>query len=117
MKLMKMAYGAGIAASLILPIIAMAALPNPTPAVSGTGFTLSEVEGLIRQIAQFLIVVSVIIAVVVIIYGGIRWMLAKGDPKEAKSIVWNGIVGAAIVLAVGVILQTIAGLVTRNFFR
>lgn len=117
MKLMRVVYGAGIAASLLLPVLALAALPNPTPAVSGSGLTLSEIEGLIRQIAQFLIVVSVIIAVVVIIYGGIRWMLAKGDPKDAKAIVWNGVVGAAIVLAVGVILQTIAGLVTRNFFR
>ena len=50
-----------------------------------------------------------VIAVIMIVYGGIRWMLAPDDSKAAKAIIRNGI-GAAIVLAVGVILQTVAGL-------
>ena len=83
--------------------------------VTGAPVTLSEIQDRIQTVAQFLIVVSMVIAVIMIVYGGIRWMIAS-DPAEAKKIVINGIIGAAIVLAVGVILQTVAGLVTRSFF-
>ena len=83
--------------------------------VQGAPITLSEIEGRIQTIAQFLIVVSMVIAVIVIVYGAIRWMMSS-DPAEAKKIVTNGFIGAAIVLAVGVLLQTVAGLVTRSFF-
>jgi hypothetical protein len=101
-KLQKLAY-AGFA---LVP----AGLP-----VGGTPVTLSEIQGRIQQIAQFLIVVSMVIAVIMIVWGGIRWMVNK-DPKEAKAIVTNGLIGAAIVLGIGVLLQTVAGLVTRTFF-
>ncbi len=90
-------------------------LPNSQPAQGGTPVTLSVIQDRIQQIAQFLIIISMVIAVIMIVYGGIRWMLAS-DPAEAKKIVINGIIGAAIVLAVGVILQTVAGLVTQTFF-
>ncbi len=83
--------------------------------VTGAPITLSEIQDRIQTIAQFLIVISMVIAVIVIVYGGIRWMLAS-DPAAAKEIVKNGFIGAAIVLAVGVLLQTLAGLVTRSFF-
>jgi len=102
-KLQKLAY-AGFA-------LAPAGLP-----VTGSPVTLSEIQDRIQTIAQFLIVVSMVIAVIMIVYGGIRWMLAPDDSKAAKAIIRNGIIGAAIVLAVGVILQTVAGFVTRSFF-
>lgn len=93
----------------------LAVLPNANLPVTGSPVTLSEVQDRIQQAAQFLIVISMVIAVIMIVYGGIRYMTSS-DPKEAKTIIWNGIIGAAIVLAVGVILQTVAGLVTRSFF-
>jgi len=89
-----------------------------TPAglpVTGNAVTLSVAQDLIQRVAQFLIIISMVIAVIMIVYGGIRWMIAS-DPAEAKKIVLNGIIGAAIVLAVGVILQTVAGIVTFQAF-
>ena|SRR5436190_12432699 len=91
----------------------LAVLPNPNLPVNGAPITLSEIQDRIQQIAQFLIIISMVVAVIVIIYGGIRWMMGNA---KAKDIVTNGIIGAAIILAVGVILQTVAGLVTRSFF-
>lgn len=99
--------------------LAVAGLPNPTPPVTGTAVTLVEIQALITRVAQFLIVVSVIIAVIFIIWGGVMYMAARGDDTkvaDAKKTIFNGIVGAAVVLGVGVILQTVAGLVTRTFF-
>lgn len=93
----------------------LAVLPNAGLPVTGAPVTLSEIQDRIQQVAQFLIVISMVIAVIMIVYGGIRWMTSS-DPKAAKAIVTNGIIGAAIVLAVGVILQTVAGFVTRTFF-
>ena len=97
----------------------VASLPGAPLPVSGQAVTLSEIQARIQQIVQFLIVISMVIAVGFIVYGGIRYMMSGGNEtktKEAKKIVINGIFGAVIVLAVGVILQTVAGLVTRSFF-
>ena len=46
-------------------------------------------------------------------------MAARGNEEQAtsaKTTIWNGVIGAAVVLGVGVILQTLAGLITRSFF-
>ncbi|MFH1230122.1 MAG: hypothetical protein V1709_01355 [Planctomycetota bacterium] len=92
------------------------ALVPPGLPVTGAPITLSEIQARIQTVAQFLIVVSMVIAVIMIVYGGIRWMMSPTDAADAKKIITNGLIGAAIVLAVGVLLQTVAGLVTRTFF-
>ncbi|MBP9822258.1 MAG: hypothetical protein KBC81_02340 [Candidatus Pacebacteria bacterium] len=92
----------------------IALVPAGLP-VTGAPITLAEIQDRIQQVAQFLIVVSMVIAVIMIVYGGIRYMF-DSDPKVAKGIIKNGLIGAAVVLAVGVLLQTVAGLVTRQFF-
>lgn len=105
--------------AVLTPVLALAALPTPTPPVTGTGITLVEIEALLNRIAKFLIVVSIIIAVIFIVWGGILYMAARGDEgkvETAKSTIYNGIIGAAVVLGVGVILQTLAGVITRSFF-
>jgi len=108
------------AAGLLLPVVTLAALVDPTATLGADGgITLTEIENLIEGIARFLIAVSIVIAVIFIVYGGIRWIAAGENENQlasAKKIVWNGIIGALVVLAVGVILQTLSGLVTRTFF-
>lgn len=106
--------------AVLMPVLVLAgALPTPTPPVGGTGLSLVEIEALIRRIANFLIIVAVVIAVIFIIWGGIMYMAARGNDEQAgkaKTTIFNGIIGAAVVLGVGVILQTLAGLLTRSFF-
>ena len=105
----------------LMPLFVGAAiLPTPSPAVGGNPVTLNEIGDTIQLIARWLIVISVVIAVIMIIWGGIMWMAARGDDKKveaARKTIWNGIFGAAIVLAVGVIMQTIASVVNRGFFN
>lgn len=108
------------AAALLLPLMSLAVVVIP-PDVTTTGvaITLTEIENIITRIANFLIVVSVIIAVIFIIWGGVRYMTSSGDEKkatEAKGVIINGIIGAAVVLGVGVILNTVKGLLARTFF-
>ena len=103
----------------LLPFFVMAALVNPTATLTGRAVTLDEIENLISGIARFLIVISIVVAVIFIVYGGIRWIMARDDDEaatKAKSMIMNGIWGALVVLGVGVILQTLAGVVARTFF-
>lgn len=105
---------------VLLPLIVLAQLPIPTvPTVPGT--SLTEVESLIRRIAQFFMIIGVVLALIYIIYGGIVWMNAGSDEtkiKNAKTQMKQGAWGALIVLAVGLILQTLAAVVIRtDFFR
>jgi len=106
--------------AVLIPVLVLAVtLPAPTPPTTGQPITLVEIEALIKRIAQFLIIVSVIIAVIFIIWGGVMYMAARGNEDQAtaaKTTIWNGVIGAAVVLGVGVILQTLAGLITRGFF-
>ena len=85
----------------------------------GKPITLPEVDSLIERIAQFLVVTSVLIAVIMIVWSGITYMSAGSDTTkvtEAQARLKNAVIVAAIVLGVGVIIQTIAGIVTRDFF-
>lgn len=107
-------------AAVLMPILVLAVtLPTPTSPVTGGAISLAEMQQRIEQIAQFLIIVSVIIAVIFIIWGGIMYMAARGDEEKAgtaKTTIYNGIIGALVVLGVGVILQTLAGVISRSFF-
>lgn len=119
-KVQKVAYISMMVMVLLMPVLVLAALPNPVPPVTGGAVTLAEIESRIEQIARFLIVVGVVLAVIFIIWGGIAYMFAGGDETKstaAKGRIMNGIIGAAVVLAVGVILQTVAGLIARSFFN
>lgn len=99
---------------VLLPMLVFAAsFPNPTSPVSGGAITLIEIQNRIEQIASFLIIVGVILAVIFIIWGGITYMV---DAEKGKARLLSGIIGAAVVLGVGVILQTLAALVARTFF-
>ena len=121
-KIQKVGYISMVALVLLMPVLVFAALPLPTVPV-GTGggaITLAEIQDRITTIARFLIIVGVVLAVIFIIWGGIMYMVAGGDEAkagEAKTRIMNGVIGAAVVLAVGVILQTVAGLIARSFFN
>ena len=104
---------------LLLLVLVLAQLPAPT-VPTASGLTLTEVENLIRRIAQFFMVIGVVLAVAFIIYGGITRVYAQGEEKAvtaANARIRSGVIGALVVLAVGLILQTLAGLVTRIFFQ
>ncbi|OGM99571.1 MAG: hypothetical protein A2736_00700 [Candidatus Yanofskybacteria bacterium RIFCSPHIGHO2_01_FULL_41_27] len=86
----------------------------------GIPVTLGEVEAIIHTIAVFLILIGGVLAVIFIILAGVKYMYAGSDSAkvgEAQTMLKNGVIGAAIVMGVGVIIQTIAVLVNRDFFR
>jgi hypothetical protein len=115
----KALFFASLSVMLVLPVVVFAQLTAPTPPISGQGFTLAEAQTIIQRIAQFMIAISLIIAVIFIIWGGIKYMAAGADATKAsnaRTIIFNGIIGALVVLAIGVIMQTLSGVIARTFF-
>jgi hypothetical protein len=86
---------------------------------AGRPITFNEIDSVISRVAQFLLVVSVLIAIIMIVWSGITYMYAGADADkvtQAQARLKSAVIGAAIVLGVGVIINTIAGIVTGNFF-
>lgn len=103
--------------NLCNPATGIGCLDQTPPLPSGTPVVTGDIVTLLGQVARFLIIISTIIAVIFIVWGGITWMTAGADAekqKSAKGIIKNGIIGAVIVLAVGVIMQTIAKFVSTK---
>ena len=113
----------GVATAMaLMPVLVLAQwtpLPVPTSPYAGTPLTLFDIGDLVNTVARFLILISVIIAVIFIVWGGMMYMMAGDDAAKAgaaKSRIVNGIIGALVVLAVGLILQTLASLVDWTLF-
>jgi len=98
---------------LVLPIFAMPALAqsSDTNALFGVnqvdnGLNNSLVKGdprtIIARIINFALGFLGVIAVVIIIYGGFKWMTAAGNEdqvSEAKKLLGAGVIGLVIILA------------------
>ncbi|MBI2064618.1 MAG: hypothetical protein HYT62_01030 [Candidatus Yanofskybacteria bacterium] len=71
----------------------------------------SDLVSLLENIGGFLIVAAGVVAGIVIIVSGIVYMSSGSDTGRlttAKAIFKNGIVGALIIFAAGIIINTIA---------
>jgi len=85
----------------------------------GKPITLDVIDFIIFRVSTFFISISAVIAVVFIIWSGVTYMYAGDDTTKvqaAQARLRSGIIGAAIILGVGVIIQTIASVVTLDFF-
>lgn len=85
----------------------------------GQPITLDVLDYLIFRVSTFFISVSAVLAMVFIIWAGVTYMYAGEDTTKitaAQGRLRSGIIGAAIIFGVGVIIQTIASVVTLDFF-
>jgi hypothetical protein len=99
---------------MIAPVLAYAA---DIPA--GNAVTLGDVNDIVSILARFLIVMSMVFAVIFIVLSGIMAMLAQADPGRFNAALLrlrHAAIGAGVVLATGVIINTVAALVDRSFF-
>ena len=66
------------------------------------GGEAQSLEILVARVVQGMLSLLGVIFFVLVLYGGIKWMKAKGEPKEveaAKDIITNATIGLALVLA------------------
>ena len=98
---------ATMVATMALPMVAMAQgsvtanelLPNQIGGEIGTGTT--DIRITIARIIRTAMSLLGIIAVLIILYGGFKWMTAAGSDEavgDAKKIITAGIIGLVIIL-------------------
>lgn len=103
------------------PLSGVAQLPTYSlpPLPTGSGYTQGEIQSILIKFANFLIAAGIILGIIAIVVSGIMYFMAGSDTKAEKAKGWfrNGVIGAFIILAVGVIILTIYNIVvTRSFF-
>ena len=99
----------GLAATLALPAVALAQPDSLNANDLGVGAIESSIKlgsGDVRQTAARIINVALsflgIIAVVIVLLGGFKYMIAGGNETktdEAKKLIVSGIIGLAIILS------------------
>lgn len=84
----------------------------------GEPLTYTRLTDLLDSTARFLYTAGITLAVITLVVSGIMYFWAKSDTeaKNAKGWFRNGIIGAFIILAVGVIIKTIQVIVGGGFF-
>ncbi len=88
---------------LLVPIMASAAIARG-------GWTLQDILDILDEVANWLYVIGFAIALIIIVVGGITYMTASGDEEKvgkAKKTIITGLIGAAIILLAGIILDTV----------
>jgi len=100
-----------------IPALFLAGLPVSAALPPPTIIGFDTIEQLLARISNFLFTIGMIGGVIVIVLSGIKWMMASGDPKEARQMLISGIIGVAVIMAVGLILKTVSALVTGDFFN
>lgn len=107
-----------LTAFLIFPLMASADLPPPR--IIDLNTICCDADSWMVDIGNFLLAAGMVLAVMVIVLSGIKWVTAGADPKaagEARSILMSGIWGVGIILGVGLIIKTIASIVSGDFFN
>jgi len=98
----------------LLPLLTILFLATPfivSAQPPGGGWSLQDVLDFFDTVANWLYAIGFALALVIIIIGGIQYMTAGGaDEKvqKAKKTIITGLIGAAIILLAGIILDTLA---------
>ena len=115
-KLAGVATTLGLALSFALPMVAMAQLTNDDLGVTAISGSIKLGNTDPRQTAARIINVALgflgIIAVVIVLLGGFKYMISGGNEEkttEAKNLIIAGIIGLAIILSAWAITSFVIG--------
>lgn len=105
MKILATLGTTAIVAGTVLPLAASAAVTAVDFGISYgtyTGLTSTDIRITIANIIRTAMGLLGIIAVLIVLYGGFKWMTAQGDTKavdEAKKVLIAGIIGLIIIVS------------------
>lgn len=113
-KLSQQLVAAGLTVSLagllVAPVLVAAAVENPNTSNYGlsTNFNnvgigkTTDIKGTIAQIINIILGFLGVIAVIIILAGGFKWMTAGGNEEkvgEARKMIVQGVIGLVIIFA------------------
>jgi len=84
----------------------------------GNPVTYGSVSAGLDLTAKFLYTAGITLGVITLVVSGIMYFMAGSDIKAEKAKGWfrNGVIGAFVILATGVIIKTIDIIVRGRFF-
>jgi uncharacterized membrane protein YjgN (DUF898 family) len=115
----KIIVGASMAA-VLLPVAAFAQLNSTDLGLEygqATGLTTTDVRTTISRVINAFMSLLGLVAVVLILLGGFKWMMAQGNEEkidEAKKLMMSGVVGLIIVMSAYAIAQFVIGAIVKG---
>jgi len=106
----KLILGTGLSLLLVVPVFAQEATA-PTPPISGTPITLSDIVQTVKDVLNYILIVSGLVVTGFIVWAGILIATARGNDTQRKKgmdTLKNAVIGAIIIFGVGVIANTLA---------
>ncbi len=106
--LKKIALGACSAAAVVLPLAVSAQTAADTSSLVGLGYGTvfglgsKDVRETIGGIVRAFMGLLGVVAVILILFGGFKWMTSQGNEEkvsEAKKIIISGVIGLIIILS------------------
>jgi hypothetical protein len=119
--MIKRAYYAALSSSLLLPVIAMAGAKDEACTAAGGTLVNGACEGgtklfgpgsIFQSIANTLIFVIGAVAVLMVIIGGLRYVLSGGDSagvKSAKDTILYALIGVIVAALAYALVQFVIG--------
>lgn len=105
-------------AAMTLPVIAMAAGPDiGLNYATELGLTTTDVRTTVSRIIRAFMGLLGIVAVVIILLGGFKWMTAGGNEDkvaEAKKLIISGVIGLVIIMSAYAIAQFVVGAIVNG---
>ena len=96
------------------PVLASQHLTNQP----GINLTIQDVMGIITGLACWITRVALVFIVVAVVYFGVKFMMAQGDPTKLtearKSFLW-GLVGILVILGTYTIIATVANALGADY--
>lgn len=102
-----------VASTLLLPqlVVAQGLIPTaPFAGTSGSGLMTA-----IRTIINVLLIFASLVAVIMIIYGGVRYMISRGDEDEAaaaKNTILYAVIGLIVIGLSAAIVNFVIGAIS-----
>ncbi len=114
---MKVAEWAFVFAMLVVPFVvavnvAQADIPQPNcRQLDGVRCDNTDLSGIIIKILNFLLGIAFLVAVLMLVLGGFRYITSAGNEETAgkgKKTIFNALIGIAIVILSYVIVQVVS---------
>ena len=102
----------------VLPYLGLALLLVPLVAgaqeIERGAWTVDDIVAILDKVATWAYIIGTAIAIIVVVVGGIGYMTAGGNEDRqasAKKTIISGLIGAAIIVLAGVIIDTVVSFI------
>jgi hypothetical protein len=116
--LKKVAASVATTAAMVLPAVALAQVDiGLNEAGASIGLSSTDVRTTIGGVIRGFMGLLGIVAVVIILLGGFKWMTAGGSEEkvaEAKKLIYSGIIGLIIIMSAYSIAQFVVGTIVNG---